>query len=37
MPNGVLGFSDSDVSIEKAIKEMVDLHHENKSMIGIMF
>ena len=30
MPNGVLGFSDSDVSIEKAIKEMakVPLHHE---------
>ena len=30
MPNGVLGFSDSDVSIEKAIKEMarLPLHHE---------
>jgi CubicO group peptidase (beta-lactamase class C family) len=30
MPNGVLGFSDSDVSIEKAIKEMakMPLHHE---------
>ena len=30
MPNGVLAFSDSDVSIEKAIKEMarLPLHHE---------
>jgi len=30
MPNGVLGFSDSDVTIEKTIKEMakMPLHHE---------